>query len=220
MCIIFTSYTIISNFFKVSSPKSMKRLSRLFTAPVGISARETTILSVRKGGKVVVMGDSQVTLGQSIVAKSTAKKLRRIHDDKVIVGFAGSTADAMSLLDKLDSKLKDYPELLRACVELAKEWRTDKALRRLEASLIVSDRTQTLEVDGQGNVIQPEDDIVAIGSGGVYAKAAARALIDIDGFDAEAIAEKAMRIATDIDVFSNNIWSKEFITNTDEAKVA
>lgn len=172
--------------------------------------RSTTILAVRKGNEVVLMGDRQVTLGERIVAKSSAKKLRRAGDG-VMVGFAGSTADAITLLEKLEGKLQEYPnQLLRAAVELAKDWRSDKILRKLEASLIVCDKSETLEIDGQGNVITPEaDGIVAIGSGGTYAKAAARALIDIDGLNAEQIAEKAMKIATDIDVFSNSSWDKD-----------
>lgn len=184
-------------------------------------ARHTTILSVRKNGKVVLMGDRQVTLGERIVAKSSAKKLRRIGDN-VIVGFAGSTADAIALMEKLEAKLGEFPnQLTRAAVELAKDWRTDKILRKLEASLIVCDKTETLEIDGQGNVITPEEDgIVAIGSGGTYAKAAARALIDVEGYDAETIAAKAMKIATDIDVFSNGNWDKEVLLKEDEAPAA
>lgn len=191
------------------------------TAACCTQTRSTTILSVRKGDKVVLMGDRQVTLGERIVAKSSAKKLRKIGDD-VIVGFAGSTADAIALMEKLEGKLGEFPnQLTRAAVELAKDWRTDKALRRLEASLIVCNKTETLEIDGQGNVITPEEDgIVAIGSGGTYAKAAARALIDIDGLDAETIAKKAMRIATDIDVFSNGNWDTETLEATAPAEGA
>eukprot|EP00388_Colpodella_angusta_P048717 GDKK01077118.1.p1 GENE.GDKK01077118.1~~GDKK01077118.1.p1 ORF type:complete len:186 (-),score=39.27 GDKK01077118.1:10-525(-) len=130
-------------------------------------------------------------------------------------GFAGSTADAITLLEKLEGKLTEYPgQLRRAAVELAKDWRNDKILRRLEASLIVADPEETLEIDGQGNVITPEEDgIVAIGSGGTYAKAAARALVDVEGFTAEMIAVKAMRIATDIDVFSNSNWDKDILVS-------
>ena len=176
--------------------------------------RWTTILSVRKGDTVVLMGDKQVTLGQSVVAKSSARKLRRTDGD-VIVGFAGSTADALTLMEKLEGKLTEFPnQLTRACVELAKEWRGDKMLRRLEASLIVCNKHDTLEIDGSGNVITPEEDgIVAIGSGGQYAKAAARALIDIEGLDANKIAAKAMRIATDLDCFSNHKHDKEVLVN-------
>jgi len=168
----------------------------------------TTICSVRKGNKVVLMGDRRVTLGQSVIAKDSAKKLRRAGTD-VMVGFAGSTADAMTLLEKLEGKLQEYPgQLLRACVELAKEWRGDKMLRRLEASMIVCDENETLEIDGSGNVLTPEaDGIVAIGSGGMYAKAAARALVAVEGapqLDAEYICREAMRVAGSIDIFSNS----------------
>ena len=182
--------------------------------------RWTTILSVRKGDTVVLMGDKQVTLGQSVIAKASAKKLRRIGNDEVIVGFAGSTADALTLLEKLEGKITEFPnQLTRACVELAKEWRGDKMLRRLEASIVVCNKHETLEIDGAGNVITPEEDgIVAIGSGGQYAKAAARALIDIDGLSASDIAAKAMNIATDIDCFSNSKHDKEMIVNENYAE--
>ena len=195
-----------------------RRVTNTTSGVCAAQARHTTILSVRKNGKVVLMGDRQVTLGERIVAKSSAKKLRRIGDN-VIVGFAGSTADAIALMEKLEAKLGEYPnQLTRAAVELAKDWRTDKILRKLEASLIVCDKTETLEIDGQGNVITPEEDgIVAIGSGGTYAKAAARALIDVEGYDAESIAAKAMKIATDIDVFSNGNWDKEVLLKEEEA---
>lgn len=175
--------------------------------------RHTTILCVRKGNETVLIGDRQVTLGERIVAKSSACKLRRLND-KVAVGFAGSTADAFALMEKLEGKLQDFPEQLsRAAVELAKDWRTDRALRRLEASLIVCSADEVLEIDGQGNVITPEEDgIISIGSGGTYAKAAARALIDVEGYTAESIARKAMKIATDIDVFSNGSWDVEKLT--------
>lgn len=193
-------------------------------APSVCQTRNTTILCVRKGDKVVLMGDRQVTLGERIVAKASAKKLRRAGDDKIMCGFAGSTADAITLLEKLEGKLTEFPgQLRRAAVELAKDWRNDKILRRLEASLIVCDPEETLEIDGQGNVITPEEDgIVAIGSGGTYAKAAARALVDVEGYTAEMIAEKAMRIATDIDVFSNGNWDKDVMDTAaaSEAKPA
>mmetsp|Transcript_49358 Transcript_49358/g.56854 ORF Transcript_49358/g.56854 Transcript_49358/m.56854 type:complete len:207 (+) Transcript_49358:105-725(+) len=192
----------------------LRRVTNTFSTTFHTNqVRSTTILAVRKANKVVLMGDRQVTLGERIVAKSSAKKLRKIGDD-VVVGFAGSTADAIALMEKLETKLGEFPnQLTRAAVELAKDWRTDKILRRLEASLIVCNKTETLEIDGQGNVITPEEDgIVAIGSGGTYAKAAARALIDIDNLDADMIATKAMKIATDIDVFSNGNWDKEILT--------
>lgn len=205
---------------------SLQQQPALFTATAAAasfaSQRTTTILSVRKGNKVVLMGDSQVTLGERIVAKSTARKLRRIDGTKgqpVVIGFAGSTADALTLVDKLEGKLNEFPnQLLRAAVELAKEWRSDKMLRRLEASLVVCDSETTLEIDGQGNVITAEEDgVVAIGSGGTYAKAAARALVDIDGLDAEHICRKAIKIATDIDVFSNDKYNVEILIKEDAA---
>ncbi|KAG5488819.1 hypothetical protein JIQ42_00436 [Leishmania sp. Namibia] len=192
--------------------------SKSFVTGAAVQARHTTILSVRKGNKVILIGDRQVTLGERIVAKSSACKLRKLNDN-VVIGFAGSTADAFALMEKLENKLNDFPDQLsRAAVELAKDWRTDRALRRLEASLIVCNKEETLEIDGQGNVITPEEDgIIAIGSGGTYAKAAARALIDVDGYDAERIARKAMKIATDIDVFSNSNWDVEMLTREEEA---
>ncbi|CBH18031.1 hslVU complex proteolytic subunit, threonine peptidase, Clan T(1), family T1B [Trypanosoma equiperdum] len=195
----------------------LRRVGRTTCSPAACQLRHTTILSVRKGDTVVLLGDRQVTLGERIVAKSSACKLRRINDD-VVIGFAGSTADAISLMEKLENKIGEFPnQLTRAAVELAKEWRTDRALRRLEASLIVCSAEETLEIDGQGNVITPEaDGIVAIGSGGTFAKAAARALIDVDGYDAEKIARKAMRIATDIDVFSNEHWDVEVLKRKSE----
>lgn len=190
-----------------------RRVARSTSGITAVQRRHTTILSVRKGDKVILIGDRQVTLGERIVAKSSACKLRKLNDN-VVIGFAGSTADAFALMEKLENKLNDFPDqLTRAAVELAKDWRTDRALRRLEASLIVCNKEETLEIDGQGNVITPEEDgIIAIGSGGTYAKAAARALIDVEGYDAEKIARKAMKIATDIDVFSNGNWDVEILT--------
>lgn len=163
----------------------------------------TTILSVRKGGKVVVAGDGQVSMGQTVM-KSTARKVRRLgKGGDVVAGFAGATADAFTLFERLESKLEQYPgQLTRACVELAKDWRTDRYLRRLEAMMIVADKTTTLVLTGTGDVLEPEHGIAAIGSGGNYALAAARALADGD-LDAEAIARKAMKIAADICVYTN-----------------
>ena len=163
----------------------------------------TTILSVRKGGEVVIAGDGQVSLNQTIV-KANAKKVRRIHDGKVIVGFAGSTADAFTLFERLEGKLEKHPgNLTRACVELAKDWRTDRYLRRLEAMMAVADREASLVLTGAGDVLEPEHGLIGIGSGGNYALAAARALIDQPGLDAEAIARKAMQIAAEICVYTN-----------------
>jgi ATP-dependent HslUV protease subunit HslV len=163
----------------------------------------TTILSVRKNGSVVVAGDGQVTLGQTVI-KSNAKKLRRLGKGDVIAGFAGATADAFTLFERLEAKLEQHPgQLTRACVELAKDWRTDRYLRRLEAMMAVADKTVSLVLTGNGDVLEPEDGLIGIGSGGAYALSAARALIDVDGLDAEAIARKAMRIAAGICVYTN-----------------
>ena len=170
-----------------------------------ISLHATTIVTVRKGGKVVIAGDGQVTMGQSVVMKGNARKVRRIGTDgQVLAGFAGATADAFTLLDRLEKKLEQYPnQLMRACVELAKDWRTDKYLRNLEAMKLVADKDVSLCVTGNGDVLEPEHGIMAIGSGGNYALAAARALADSD-LDAEAIARKAMTIAADICVYTNH----------------
>ena len=163
----------------------------------------TTILSVRKGGKVVVAGDGQVSLGSTVV-KANAKKVRRLGADGVVIGgFAGSTADAFTLFDRLEAKLERWPgQLLRASVELAKDWRTDRYLRRLDAMMAVADRNVSLILTGNGDVLEPSDGIAAIGSGGNYALAAARALIDTDK-DAEEIAWRAMKIAADVCVYTN-----------------
>ena len=162
----------------------------------------TTILSVRKGGRVVGAGDGQVSLGQTVI-KANARKVRRIGGGNILVGFAGATADAFTLLERLEGKLEKHPgQLTRACVELAKDWRTDRYLRRLEAMMAVADKEVSLVLTGQGDVLEPEDGIIAIGSGGNYALSAARALIDTD-LDAEAIARKAMKIAADICVYTN-----------------
>jgi ATP-dependent HslUV protease subunit HslV len=163
----------------------------------------TTILSVHKDGKTVVAGDGQVSLGQTVI-KSNATKVRRIADDKVVVGFAGATADAFTLFERLEAKLEQYPDqLTRACVELAKDWRTDRYLRRLEAMMAVADQKISLILSGTGDVLEPEDGLIGIGSGGNYALAAARALMDREDMDAEAIARKAMQIAADICVYTN-----------------
>ena len=162
----------------------------------------TTILAVRKNGRVVIAGDGQVSLGQTVV-KGNARKVRRIAQNRVLAGFAGATADAFTLLERLEAKLERFPDQLeRACVELAKDWRTDRYLRRLEALLAVADRNRSLLVTGQGDVLEPEDGIIGIGSGGNYALAAARALADTD-MDAEAIARRAMQIAGEICVYTN-----------------
>jgi ATP-dependent HslUV protease subunit HslV len=163
----------------------------------------TTILSVRKNGQVVLAGDGQVSLGQTVI-KANARKVRRLGDGSIVAGFAGATADAFTLFERLEAKLEQYPgQLTRACVELAKDWRTDRYLRRLEAMMAVADKSASLVLTGTGDVLEPEDGLIGIGSGGNYALAAARALIDVDGLDAEAIARKAMKIAADICVYTN-----------------
>ncbi|PWC41354.1 ATP-dependent protease subunit HslV [Azospirillum sp. TSO22-1] len=163
----------------------------------------TTILSVRKGGQVVVAGDGQVSFGQTVM-KANARKVRRLANGAVMAGFAGATADAFTLFERLEAKLEQHPgQLTRACVELAKDWRTDRYLRRLEAMMAVADASVSLVLTGNGDVLEPEDGLIGIGSGGSYALAAARALIDVDGLDAEAIARKAMKIAGDICVYTN-----------------
>src|SRR5277367_1899690 len=168
----------------------------------------TTILAVRKGGSTVIAGDGQVSMGQTIV-KSAARKVRRLAGGRVLAGFAGATADAFTLIERLEAKLEQYPEQLsRACVDLAKDWRTDRYLRRLEAMLIVADRTNLYTVTGAGDVLEPEHGVAAIGSGGQFALAAARALIDFD-LDAEAIARRAMAIAADICVYTNTALTIE-----------
>lgn len=163
----------------------------------------TTILAVRKGNDVVLAGDGQVSLGQTVI-KSNARKVRRIGDGTVLAGFAGATADAFTLFERLETKLERYPgQLARACVELAKDWRTDRYLRRLEAMMAVADKSVSLVLTGTGDVLEPEDGLIGIGSGGNYALAAARALVDRSDMDAEAIARRSLEIAADICVYTN-----------------
>ncbi|HVJ53635.1 MAG TPA: ATP-dependent protease subunit HslV [Aliidongia sp.] len=163
----------------------------------------TTILCVRKGDQVVLAGDGQVSMGPTIV-KSNARKVRRLGDGSVIAGFAGATADAITLFERLEAKLEQHAgQLTRACVELAKDWRTDRYLRRLEAMMAVADRSASLILSGNGDVLEPEDGIIGIGSGGTYALSAARALIDIDGLDAEAVVRRSMAVAASICVYTN-----------------
>jgi ATP-dependent HslUV protease, peptidase subunit HslV len=167
------------------------------------SMHATTIVTVRKGKFVVIAGDGQVSLNQTIV-KGNARKVRRIGKGDVIAGFAGATADAFTLMERLESKLEQYPDqLMRACVELAKDWRTDRYLRRLEAMMLVADRSTSLALTGNGDVLEPEGGIMAIGSGGNFALAAARALADSD-MTAEQIARRAMEIAAQICIFTND----------------
>jgi ATP-dependent HslUV protease subunit HslV len=165
----------------------------------------TTILCVRRGSQVAMAGDGQVTLGQTVI-KGNARKVRRIGaGGHVIAGFAGATADAFTLLERLETKLERFPnQLERACVELAKDWRTDRYLRRLEAMMAVADRDRSFTLTGQGDVLEPEDGVIAIGSGGNYALAAARALIDMPDLTAEEVARRAMKIAGEICVYTND----------------
>ncbi|AHJ64137.1 ATP-dependent endopeptidase hsl proteolytic subunit hslV [Granulibacter bethesdensis] len=164
----------------------------------------TTILCVRRGNTVTMAGDGQVSLGQTVV-KGNARKVRRIGaGGQVLAGFAGATADAFTLLERLEAKLERFPnQLERACVELAKDWRTDRYLRRLEAMMAVADQSRSFTLTGNGDVLEPEDGIIAIGSGGNYALSAARALMTVEGLEAEEIARRAMRIAADICVYTN-----------------
>jgi ATP-dependent HslUV protease, peptidase subunit HslV len=176
--------------------------------------RATTILMVRKGGQVVIGGDGQVSLGPTVM-KGNAKKVRRLGKGEVISGFAGATADAFTLFERLEAKLEQYPgQLMRACVELAKDWRTDRYLRRLEAMMLVADSKVSLMLSGTGDVLEPESGVMGIGSGGNYALAAARALIDTD-LDAETIVRKSLGIAADICVYTNHALTIEQLTTAD-----
>jgi ATP-dependent HslUV protease subunit HslV len=169
-----------------------------------MKSHSTTILTVRRNGKVAIGGDGQVTLGNSIM-KSDANKIRKLLEGKVITGFAGSTADAFALLERFEAKLKDYPSNVpRAATELAKEWRTDRALRRLEAMMIVVDPTSTLLLSGNGDVIVPSDGVLAIGSGGNYAMAAAKALLAKSDLTALEIVQESLKIASEIDIYTNS----------------
>jgi len=166
--------------------------------------RSTTVLSIRRNGSVVLAGDGQVTLGESVI-KHTAKKIRRLYNDKILAGFAGSTADAFTLFSRFESKLEQYHgNLGRAAVELAKDWRTDKFLRHLEALLLVSDKEVTFLLSGQGDVIEPDGEVAAIGSGGPYAQAAAQALAVHTKLTARQIAEEAMKIAGKMCIYTND----------------
>ena len=164
----------------------------------------TTILAVRKNGRVTIAGDGQVTLGQSMIMKHSAQKVRRLHEGKILAGFAGATADAFTLFELFEAKLKELRgNMVRAAVEMTKEWRKDKYLRKLEAMLLLADNEHILVLSGTGDVIEPDDEVAAIGSGGPYALAAARALVRHSDMDAEAIAREAMSIASEICVFTN-----------------
>lgn len=175
----------------------------------------TTILSVRKNGKVVIAGDGQVSLGATVI-KATARKVRPLGDGSVIAGFAGATADAFTLFERLEAKLEQHPgQLTRACVDLAKDWRTDRYLRRLEAMMAVADKDVSLVMTGTGDVLEPDLGLIGIGSGGVYALSAAQALHDIDGMEAEDIARKAMGIAAGICVYTNTNITMESLPKGD-----
>ncbi|MGB0575277.1 MAG: ATP-dependent protease subunit HslV [Alphaproteobacteria bacterium] len=175
----------------------------------------TTILSVRKNGKVVIAGDGQVSLGPTVI-KATARKVRPLGDGSVIAGFAGATADAFTLFERLEAKLEQHPgQLTRACVDLAKDWRTDRYLRRLEAMMAVADKDVSLVMTGTGDVLEPDLGLIGIGSGGAYALSAAQALHDIDGMEAEDIARKAMGIAAGICVYTNTNVTIESLPKSD-----
>ena len=177
----------------------------------------TTIVAVRKGSRVVVAGDGQVSVGNTVM-KHNAKKVRPLAGGKVIGGFAGATADAFTLFERLEAKLEQYPDqLMRAAVELAKDWRTDRYLRRLEAMMIVADKKDTLVLTGTGDVLTPDHDVIAIGSGGNYAYSAALALSENTDLDAEAIARRAMKIAAEVCIYTNENVTLEFI-DADEPK--
>jgi ATP-dependent HslUV protease subunit HslV len=172
----------------------------------------TTIVSVRRGNEVVIGGDGQVSLGNTVM-KANARKVRRLYDGKVIGGFAGSTADAFTLFEKFEAQLqKHHGQLTRAAVELAKEWRSDRALRKLEAILAVADHTASLIITGNGDVLQPEEDLIGVGSGGNFALAAARALMENTELSAREIVEKSLKIAGDICVFTNGNFTIESLT--------
>jgi len=168
----------------------------------------TTIVSVRRNGVVAIGGDGQVSLGNTIM-KGNARKVRRLHEGKVLAGFAGGTADAFTLFERFEAKLQQYGNLTRGAIELAKDWRSDRSLRRLEALLCVADAKASFVISGNGDVIEPEDDLMAIGSGGSYAQAAARALLQNTELDARTIVEKALNIAADICVFTNRTLTIE-----------
>ncbi|MDR1419355.1 MAG: ATP-dependent protease subunit HslV [Treponema sp.] len=181
-----------------------------------MTIRSTTVLAVRRDGRVAMAGDGQVTMGEAKM-KNNARKVRRLMDGKVLCGFAGATADAFTLFDRFEGKLKEYSgDLLRASVELSKDWRTDRVLRRLEALLLVADTGKTLLISGTGDVIEPEEDALAIGSGGNYAYAAALAFLEGSGFSAAEIAEKSLRIAGNICIYTNGQITVEELGSSEE----
>ncbi len=174
--------------------------------------RGTTIVSVRRGREVAIGGDGQVTLGNTVV-KGNARKVRRLYDGRVLAGFAGGTADAFTLFELFEGKLQQFGNLTRAAIELAKEWRTDRRLRRLEALLCVADKEKSFIISGNGDVIEPEDDLMAIGSGGPFAQAAARALLENTELDARSVVEKALNIAGDICIYTNRNLAVETLSD-------
>ena len=177
-----------------------------------MSFKGTTILAVRKGNKVAMAGDGQVTLGNTVM-KGTARKVRRMYNDEVITGFAGATADAFTLFERFEIKVKEYNgDIVRAAVELAKEWRTDRVLRKLEAMLLVANKTKTLLISGTGDVVEPDEGAIAIGSGGNYAYAAALAYLDVSDLDVKEVALRSMKIAAGICIYTNtNIIIEEIV---------
>jgi ATP-dependent HslUV protease subunit HslV len=170
----------------------------------------TTILCVRRDGQVAMGGDGQVTLGNTVM-KGNARKVRRLHEGRVLAGFAGGTADAFTLFERFESKLQQYGNLMRAAIELAKDWRTDRSLRRLEALLCVADATHSLVISGNGDVIEPENDLMAVGSGGAFAQAAAQALLANTNLDARSIVEASLGIAADICIYTNRNLTLEVL---------
>ena len=179
----------------------------------GFDPHGTTILCVRRGGIVAMGGDGQVTLGNTVM-KGNARKVRRLHDGRVLAGFAGGTADAFTLFERFEGKLTQFGNLTRAAIELAKDWRSDRSLRRLEALLTIADATHSYVVSGNGDVIEPEHDLMAVGSGGPFAHAAALALLDNTALDARSIVEKALGIAADICIYTNRQLTIEVLDGT------
>ena len=179
----------------------------------GFDPHGTTILCVRRGGIVAMGGDGQVTLGNTVM-KGNARKVRRLHDGRVLAGFAGGTADAFTLFERFEGKLTQFGNLTRAAIELAKDWRSDRSLRRLEALLTVADATHSYVISGNGDVIEPEHDLMAVGSGGPFAHAAALALLDNTALDARSIVEKALGIAADICIYTNRQLTIEVLDGT------
>ncbi len=206
--------TVVGNYID-ELPLCMLPTTIVFQGEVcAVSWHGTTILTVRKSGKVVIAGDGQVSVGDTVI-KGNARKVRPLGSGNVIAGFAGATADAMTLFERLEGKLEQYPtQLTRACVELAKDWRTDRYLRRLEAMMIVADKSASLILTGTGDVLEPEGGVIGIGSGGNYALAAARALQETE-LSAEEIARKSLAIAAEICVYTNNNLTVEIIDEED-----